>query len=138
MWDKGLARHAEKFADKIIKATSPPPLPGEWIRKRMDRLNITQDNLANMAGISRVRVNEIVNGKRTLTADSAVLIGNALGCSAESLMSLQVRHDLYQAREKLHAKSWLNWKQPDTMTVSDGTICHIHGDMRLALRATKT
>ena len=49
MWDKGLARHAEKFADKIIKATAPPPLPGEWIRKRMDRLDITQDNLANMS-----------------------------------------------------------------------------------------
>jgi hypothetical protein len=37
---------------------------------------------------------------------------------------MQVRHDLYLAGEKLHAKSWLNWKQPDTMTLSDGTICH--------------
>jgi addiction module HigA family antidote len=81
----------------------PPRHPGDWLQADMRRGGMTQTVLAELCGISRFRVNEILNGKRTMTVESAILIGAALNVSAESLMSMQVRYDLYHARKKVAA-----------------------------------
>jgi addiction module HigA family antidote len=84
-------------------ATRPPRHPGEWLQADMRRGGMTQSVLAKLCGISRFRVNEILNGKRSITVESAILIGAALNISAESLMSAQIRYDLYiyRARKSL-------------------------------------
>jgi addiction module HigA family antidote len=82
--------------------TSKPPIhPGYWVQEELRRRRMIQFDLAQLCGISRFRVNEVVNGKRTMTVESAILIGSALNISAERLMSMQVRYDLYQARKQV-------------------------------------
>jgi antitoxin HigA-1 len=55
--------------------SQPPKKPGEWLRDDIRRGGLTQSDLAKECGVSRFRINEILNGKRALTADSAIRIG---------------------------------------------------------------
>ncbi len=52
-------------------------------------------------GVSRFRVNEIINGRRAITSETAILLGKALGTSARFWMNLQVAVDLFDAERKL-------------------------------------
>ncbi|RXG97206.1 HigA family addiction module antitoxin [Bradyrhizobium sp. C-145] len=81
-----------------------PSTPGEILREEfLTPHNITQDELAKAMGVSRFRVNEIINGRRALTSETAVLLGKALGTSARFWMNLQVAVDLFDAERKLGA-----------------------------------
>jgi addiction module HigA family antidote len=75
-----------------------PLHPGVRLGVTLEREGITQQQLADATGLSRFRVNSIINGRRAMTPASAVLIGAALGTSAESWISQQTRYDLYEAR----------------------------------------
>jgi antitoxin HigA-1 len=83
-------------------------MPGDWLRDRLGRDRIRQHWLSLHCGISRFRVNEIINGKRTMTVESVILIGEALNVSAESLMSMQVRYDLYLYRARKSLAEGIN------------------------------
>ncbi len=76
-----------------------PTHPGEMlIAEFLNPLGITQSGLAAHLGIPIQRVNEIVNGKRGVTPDTALLLSAALGTSAEFWINLQTSYDLAQAR----------------------------------------
>lgn len=76
-----------------------PPHPGEVLRDEfLYRHGITQTALAEHLDISLQRVNELVNGKRGVTPDTAWLLGMAFETGPEYWMELQARHDL--SREK--------------------------------------
>jgi len=68
------------------------------IAEFLNPLGITQSGLAAHLGIPIQRVNEIVNGKRGVTPDTALLLSAALGTSAEFWINLQTSYDLAQAR----------------------------------------
>lgn len=76
-----------------------PTHPGEVLRDEfLDELGIPQSQLADKLGITVQRVNEIVNGKRGITPETAWLFAGALGTTPEFWMNLQSQYDLARAR----------------------------------------
>ena len=78
---------------------NPEPIhPGEHLAEFMEELGITQYRLAKMIGVPPVRVHDVVNRRRSITADSALRIGRALGTTPEFWLNLQRMYDLDLAR----------------------------------------
>ena len=80
--------------------------PGIILREEfLDPLGVTQTRLARDTGISYLRVNEIVNGKRGITPDTAMRLSKYFGTTAEYWMNWQSAFDLQRA-EKEHGKEY--------------------------------
>jgi len=79
-----------------------PVHPGYFLDSRfLKPLGITQQALATALGISRRRVNELIRGRRGITADTAVRLGRYFGNEAAFWMQLQSDWDLYEAAKRL-------------------------------------
>lgn len=79
-----------------------PVSPGEILLKEfLEPLGITQVELAHKMNIPIQRINTIINGKRNMTAETAVLLSRALNTSVEFWMNLQVACDIYKAQKAL-------------------------------------
>jgi antitoxin HigA-1 len=75
-----------------------PPHPGEFLRSRyLAPLGISQTDLAATLGISRRRINELINGRRAITPDTAVRMAAYFGHEAAFWMQLQVAWDMHGA-----------------------------------------
>jgi len=73
----------------------PPIHPGEVLMEDfMKPLRLSQYGLAKAIGVSPRRINEIVQGKRSITADTALRLGRYYGVSPQSWMNLQTHYDL--------------------------------------------
>jgi antitoxin HigA-1 len=80
----------------------PLVTPGEILAEEwLEPMHITQYALAKAIGVSARRINEIVNGQRAITADTAVRLGAYFGTDAQSWMNLQAHYDTEIAREKI-------------------------------------
>ncbi len=78
-----------------------PIHPGEVLFEEfMEPLALSQNALAKALNVAPRRINEIVNSKRALTADTALRLARYFGNSAEFWMGLQNRYDLETARDK--------------------------------------
>ena len=76
-----------------------PPHPGQFLESRfLKPLAISQTELAAALGVSRRRVNELVNGRRGVSPSTALRLSKFLGTSAEFWLNLQLRWDLYAAQ----------------------------------------
>jgi addiction module HigA family antidote len=94
-----------------VKPDRQPTAPGEILREEfLAAHGITQDRLADAMGVSRFRINEVINGKRVVTAETALLLAAALGTSPEFWLNLQRAVDLHQGR--LHLNSELKRVKP--------------------------
>lgn len=71
-----------------------PIHPGEHLAEILDELGISQYRLAKAIGTPPRRINEIVHGRRSITADTALRIGQALGMTPEFWLNLQSLYDL--------------------------------------------
>lgn len=60
---------------------------GERIRARRQALGLTQDELARRAGISKSFLSDVENGKRSVSADNLLDLGQVLGRSLDYLMT---------------------------------------------------
>ena len=78
--------------------TIDPIHPGEHLAEMLDELGISQYRLAKTIGVPARRINEIVHGRRSITADTALRIGRALGMTPEFWLNLQGMYDLDVAR----------------------------------------
>jgi antitoxin HigA-1 len=79
----------------------PPTHPGEMLLEEFVKpLGITQSELAERLGISRVRLSEIVREQRGVTPDTALRLEKVLGMSADFWLGLQMKWDLYQALQE--------------------------------------
>ena len=67
----------------------------------LKELEISQYRLAKTIGVAPRRINEIVHGRRSITADTALRIGRALGMSAAYWLNLQGMYDLGVARNSV-------------------------------------
>jgi antitoxin HigA-1 len=84
----------------MMEEKLPPVHPGEILLEDfMKPLGITQYRLAKELRVYPRRVNEIVHGKRAITADTALRLARFLGTSAEVWMNLQAHYDLEVARD---------------------------------------
>jgi addiction module HigA family antidote len=82
-----------------------PKTPGEVLKEYIfDAKGITQDGLARALGVSRLTVNQLVNGKRSITAEMALRLERVLGTTAEFWLNLQRDVDLALARRKLGSR----------------------------------
>src|ERR1041385_9570596 len=86
--------------DRFIPA--PPVSPGDVLRKYiLSDSEITQERLAKAMLVSRFSINQIVNGKRAITADMALRLAHVTSTTPDLWLNLQREVDLYQARLKL-------------------------------------
>jgi len=80
------------------KQLDPIP-PGEILREEFMRpLGLTVTALARDIGVPGNRISQIVNGKRSLSADTALRLGKYFGMSPEIWLDLQSEYDLRVAR----------------------------------------
>ena len=78
-----------------------PTHPGAILREDvLPALGITQAKLAELLGVSRLTVSQILNQHRSLSADMAMRLEKLLGGSAESWMRMQEAVDLWEARPR--------------------------------------
>lgn len=75
-----------------------PIHPGEHLAEYLDELGISQYRLATATGVPPRRINEIVHGRRAITADTALRLGQALRMTPEFWLNLQRIYDLDRAR----------------------------------------
>jgi antitoxin HigA-1 len=87
----------------MIPTDREPTHPGEMlIEEFLQPLGLTQVAAAKKMGIPLNRLNEIIRGKRGITADTAIRLATLLGTSPELWMNLQSIWDIYHAAKSLH------------------------------------
>jgi len=64
-------------------------------------MKVSQVELARRMGVPIQRVNTLINGKRDMSAESAILLSRSLKTSPEFWMNLQVAFDLFKAGKRL-------------------------------------
>jgi addiction module HigA family antidote len=77
-----------------------PTHPGEMLLEEfLNPMGITQRDLADNIHVPYQRINEIVNGRRGITPSTALRLAKFFDLSADFWMNLQLRWDLYFARQ---------------------------------------
>ena len=75
-----------------------PIHPGEIMKDEIEYRKISQRALARQMGIAYSQLNEILNGKRPVNAELALLFEAALGLDPEMLLNMQMRYNMQVAR----------------------------------------
>jgi addiction module HigA family antidote len=79
--------------------------PGEILLEEfLVPMGISQNALAGAVGVPPRRINEIVLGKRAITADTALRLAHYFGTSEQFWMALQATFDLEEARNRLGSR----------------------------------
>lgn len=77
-----------------------PTHPGEMLSEEfLKPIGLTQRDLADAIHVPYQRINEIINGRRGITPSTALRFSKFFGVSADFWMNLQLRWDLYFAKE---------------------------------------
>jgi len=81
----------------------PKPIhPGEILLEEfLEPMEISQYRLAKDISVPPRRINEIVHGKRSVTADTALRLSRYLGMTEQFWMNLQTRYDLEMEKDRL-------------------------------------
>lgn len=81
---------------------SPPIHPGEILLEEFLRpMEISQYRLAKSISVPPRRINEVVHGKRNITADTALRLSRFFGTSERFWLNLQTRYDLEVEKDRL-------------------------------------
>ena len=80
-----------------VKFGYTPTHPGEVLKDEIEYRKISQRKLAQQMGISYKVLNELLNGRRSLTTTTAMMFEAALDVPADSLMRLQLKYNMQQA-----------------------------------------
>ncbi len=83
----------------------PPIHPGEILKEEfLDEMGITQYKISKDISVPPRRINEIVHGKRSITADTALRLGRYFGMSPQFWTNFQSHYDLEIQQDKLGSK----------------------------------
>ncbi|MGE0267531.1 MAG: HigA family addiction module antitoxin [Candidatus Omnitrophota bacterium] len=86
----------------MIPKNRMPTHPGEILKEEfLDPMGLRQREIAERMNVTEQRINELVNGKRGVTPETAILLSRVLGTTAEFWMNLQTAFDLAKAEKKL-------------------------------------
>ena len=86
----------------MIPKHRKPAHPGEiLLREFLEPMGLSQGELARRMDVPVQRVNTLINGKRDITAETAILLSRVLKTTPEFWMNLQDARDLFEAREHL-------------------------------------
>lgn len=87
-----------------------PPHPGMSVRYDcLEPLNLTVTKAAEVLGVTRQALNNLVNGKAGISPEMAIRLDKAFGGTAEGWLALQMTFDLVQARKNeraIHVKRY--------------------------------
>lgn len=90
-----------------------PVTPGEMLTEEfLVPLGLTQGQLAQAMGVPRKHVNEICNGRRSVTVSTALLLAKVFGTSADFWLNSQRRTDLWEAMHSRDVQSKLEKVKP--------------------------
>ena len=79
--------------------------PGQILMEEfLEPMGVSQYRLAKDISVPPRRINEIVHGKRSITADTALRLGRFFGMSPQFWLNLQTRYDLEVAEDSLHKR----------------------------------
>lgn len=82
-----------------------PIHPGEILLEEfLEPMGITQYRLAKDVSVPARRINEIVHGKRGITADTALRLSKYFGTTERFWMNLQIRYDLEVEKDRLGSR----------------------------------
>ncbi len=82
----------------------PPAHPGEILGDELETLGVTATELARQLRVPANRITQIVQGKRSVTGDTALRLGHWFGMSPQFWLNLQSAYDLRIAREAAGAE----------------------------------
>lgn len=86
----------------MTKKQSPPIHPGEILLEEfLEPLDVSQYRVAKDISVPARRISEIVHGKRSISADTALRLARYFGMSERFWLNLQVRYDLEVAKGRL-------------------------------------
>jgi len=86
----------------MSKRDFPPIHPGEILTAEfLEPMGVSQYRLAKDIGVTARRINEIVHGRRSITADTALRLGRFFGMEAQFWLNLQTHYDMEVAQEAL-------------------------------------
>jgi addiction module HigA family antidote len=89
----------------MLPRNRPPTHPGEvLLTEFLKPQGLTQQALAEKLKVPVQRVNTLINGKRGVTPETAILLGRCFETSPQFWMNLQVQHDLWLAQQELDAR----------------------------------
>ena len=75
--------------------------PGEYLGSVLEDAGLSANAVALALRVPANRLTEILNGRRAITADTAMRLGRYFGTSAQMWVNLQAKYDLEAAEEKL-------------------------------------
>ena len=73
---------------------SPIALPGRLLRRELEARSLSANRLALDLGVPSGRITDILNGRRSITADTAVRLGRYFGNGPQFWINLQSQHDI--------------------------------------------
>jgi antitoxin HigA-1 len=89
------------MARKPLKVGMAPPHPGVFIREEViDELGLSISRAAQILGVRRASLSDLLNGKASVSAEMALRIEKAFGVSMDTLLRLQAWHDAHAMRRR--------------------------------------
>ncbi len=84
-----------KFGNIVSGGMLAPVHPGGiLLHDFIEPMGLTRSKVAKTIGVPRHRIDEICNGKRFITADTAMRLGHFFGMSAQTWINLQAQYDM--------------------------------------------
>lgn len=89
----------------MLPKNRAPTSPGEILQKEfLDPLKMTQTQLAAKMGVPLQRVNLLINERRAITPETAILLARCFDTTPHFWMNLQVNYDLWHAQREMDAR----------------------------------
>src|SRR4029434_9722261 len=90
-----------------------PPHPGAFIRTEiLDPLDLTVTEAAQVLGVSRPALSNLLNGQADLSGDMALRIEKAFGVRMDTLMRMEVSYDIVQTRQRAKSITVRRYRRP--------------------------
>lgn len=89
------------MGDTVAKIGMAPPHPGTFIRDEvLDELGLSVSQAAEILGVRRATVSDLVNGNAALSPEMALRIEKAFGVDMDTLLRMQAWHDAHAMRSR--------------------------------------
>ena len=87
--------------ESISKIGMKPPHPGDFIKTEiLDELGLSIARAADILGVRRATLSDLVHGKASLSPEMALRVEKAFGVSMDTLMRMQNSYDIAQTRKR--------------------------------------
>ena len=85
----------------VSKIGMKPPHPGDFIKTEiLDELHLSVARAADILGVRRATLSDLIHGKASLSPEMALRIEKAFGVSMDMLLRMQAWHDTYTMRQR--------------------------------------